>query len=268
MTIKPRDLRFGLEAELARDWLGGDWFRTAFFNAMSILFPNGEKSFIDSVRANEHAIVDPRLKADVRGFIAQEYVHRREHQRFNELLCRSRRYDLERLESVIAEDSSELGKLEPLFWLATTVAYEHFTATFAGHLLREDGWLEGADPAVGQVWRWHAVEEIEHKAVAFDVYKAAGGTHAMLRKAIIAMTIEFLFRFQLRSLWLMYRRDRPPLMLTLHQAARFLFGKGGFFRANWRHYWAFFRRDFHPDHIDDRKVLADAIKHYGLAHAA
>ncbi len=265
--IKPRDIRFPHDDGLGTDWNGGDWFRTAFFNAMSILFPYGEKSFIDSVRANQHMVTETGLKAAVRGFMAQEYVHRREHQRFNERLCASRGYDLEWLEAAIRGDSEELEKLDPLFWLATTVAYEHLTATIAGCLLDRADWLAGADVGVAKVWRWHAIEEIEHKSVAFDVYRAAGGTHAMLRKAMVLMSMEFLFRFQARSLWHMYCRDHPPLGRTLRQAWSFLFGKGGLIRGNWRHYWAFFRRDFHPDDIDDVALLERAIASEGLAHA-
>ena len=81
--IKPRDLRFELGSELAAEWNGDDWFQTAFFNSMSILFPYGEKSFIDSVKAHEKCVSDEELRDAVRGFMAQEYVHRREHQRFN-----------------------------------------------------------------------------------------------------------------------------------------------------------------------------------------
>jgi len=265
--IKPRDIRFPLDSALSSDWNGSDWFRTAFFNAMSILFPYGEKSFIDSVRANEKAATSPALKAAVRGFMAQEYVHRREHQHFNEELCVARGYSLDWLEAAIRSDSEELQDLDPLFWLATTVAYEHLTATIAGGILGRTNWLDGADAGIAKMWRWHAIEEIEHKSVAFDVYLAAGGTHAMLRKAMVLMSFEFLVRFQTRSLWHMYRRDRPPLGRTFVQAARFLFGKGGLIRGNWRHYWAFFRSDFHPDHIDDVAILNRAIAADGLAHA-
>lgn len=265
--IKPRDIRFPFDEALKTDWNGGDWFRTAFFNAMSILFPYGEKSFIDSVRANEAAATTPALKAAIRGFMAQEYVHRREHQRLNEQLCEARGYSLDWLEATIRNDSDELQQIDPLFWLATTVAYEHLTATIAGCLLERADWLNGADAGLAKVWRWHAIEEIEHKSVAFDVYFAAGGTRGMLRKAMLLMSFEFLVRFQARSLWHMYRVDRPPLGRTLAQAGRFLFGKRGLIRGNWRHYWAFFRNDFHPDDIDDTAMLTRAIAADGLAHA-
>lgn len=265
-SIKPRDLRFDLGPALAAEWNDDDWFSTAFFNSMSVLFPYGEKSFIDSVRAHETSVSDGSLREAVRGFMAQEYVHRREHQRFNELLCQLRGYDLEYLEGAIRGDAKTLKDMDPLFWLATTVAYEHLTATIAGQLLKQDGWIKNANPDVAQVWRWHAVEEIEHKSVAFDVYKAAGGTQGMLRKAMVLMSWEFLVRYQLRSLMHMYRRDKPPFWRTLGQAMRFLFSRGGLIRGNWSHYWKFFRKDFHPEDIDDTAVLDRAIDLYGLAH--
>ena len=43
-------LLIDLEAPIARHWNGGDAFRTAYFNALSMSFPVGEQFFIDSVR--------------------------------------------------------------------------------------------------------------------------------------------------------------------------------------------------------------------------
>ena len=61
--------------------------------------------------------------------------------------------------------------LSPLARLAATVALEHLTAILAAALLDgRSGSLAGADPRVAELWRWHAVEETEHKSVAFDVY--------------------------------------------------------------------------------------------------
>jgi len=49
-AVQPRNLYFELAQELATDWCGGDAFRTAWFNALSLTFPVGEKFFVDSVR--------------------------------------------------------------------------------------------------------------------------------------------------------------------------------------------------------------------------
>lgn len=265
--IAPRDIRFKSDDALSKDWNGGDAFRTAFFNSMSILFPYGEKSFIDSVRAQAEKITDERLKQDIRGFMAQESIHRREHQRFNELLCSARGYDLDYLEKSIREDMKAVNGLDPLFWLATTVAYEHLTSTIAHCLLTQESWLRGADPSVAKIWRWHAIEEIEHKSVAFDVYFAVGGTRAQLRKVMLLMSWEFLGLYMFRNVVHMLGRNKTPLGVTLKSAASFLLGKHGLFRANWNSYWMFFARDFHPTRIDDRELLQRSIAAEQLALA-
>ena len=263
--IKARDLRFPRGGNgLAKDWNGGDAFRTAFFNSMSILFPIGEKTFIDSVMAHQGAVVDPRLSADVKGFIAQESVHRREHQRFNQDLCAARGYDLEYLEKRIKDSIAADQDLEPILLLASTVAYEHFTATLAHCLLTEESWLTGADTEVANMWRWHAVEEIEHKSVAFEVYLAAGGTRSMLRTVIVYMSWEFLVRYMARNVRYMLAHDRPPLWPTLKSGLTFMLGKRGFFRSCWKQYWRFFRSDFHPNNIDERQLTEWALKHFGI----
>ena len=134
--IRPRHPTFDLEEALAGDWNGGDPFRTAFFNAMSLSFPSGERFFIDAVREHEDEIRDPALREAVRGFIGQEAVHRRIHAAYNETFCRRRGYDLDELEGPFLEgvEWSE-ENLSPLARLAATVALEHITAILAAALL-------------------------------------------------------------------------------------------------------------------------------------
>ena len=91
-SYSPEDLEFGprrksfdIETSLATPWHSDSAFITAWFNAMSLLFPLGEKSFIDSVVHFEDEIDDPRLKAEVAAFRAQESTHRVHHQKYNEV---------------------------------------------------------------------------------------------------------------------------------------------------------------------------------------
>ncbi len=260
-AIKPRDFRFARAAEaLAEDWNGKDAFRTAFFNAMSILFPEGEKSFIDSVLAHQDRITDPKLKADVRGFTAQESVHRREHLRFNQELCRARGYDLAHLEKSVKDSSAADLNLPPLTWLASTVAYEHLTATIAHGILTESSWFEGADRAIADMWRWHAIEEIEHKCVAFDVYMAAGGSRSELRKVLLLVTWEFWLRYIGPHIRYMLARSGAARWPAFRSGMRFLFGRRGLLRTCWRQYWMFFAAHFHPSNIDERALVAGALR--------
>ena len=81
-----RRLLIDLETPFARHWCGGDAFRSALFNALSMSFPVGEQFFIDAVRDGHKALpVDKQAQFadEVRGFIGQEATHRRIHALFN-----------------------------------------------------------------------------------------------------------------------------------------------------------------------------------------
>src|SRR5690606_41942592 len=58
-----------------------------------------------------------------------------------------------------------------------TCALEHFTAMLAETILEHPEMLEGMDERVLPLWLWHAVEESEHKSVAFDVYQDRSEEH-------------------------------------------------------------------------------------------
>jgi predicted metal-dependent hydrolase len=264
IEIKPRNYQFDV-APLRGDWHGNDAFRTAFFNALSIMFPVGEQHFIDSVKHYRARITDPELAAHVRGFTAQESIHRREHQNYNEMLCASRGYPLDRLEASLRRRQAwSLRHLPPISHLASTVAYEHWTAMLADSLLRKPKDLAGAHPEMAALWRWHAIEESEHKAVAFDVYRAVGGSLRLRRFLMLVVTVQFFWdtfanmRIMLRD----YRGSRLKLWVG---GLKFLFGKGGVYRGLGRSYADFFRADFHPWDHDNSAVIAEVARELDMA---
>ena len=171
LLIKPRQPEFALPSPWLRHWHGGDAFKSHFFDAMSLLFPDGERFFIDAVRAYRDQVTDPQQQAQIRGFIGQEAHHSREHQHYSEAL-RESGYDLDYLERRLKKRLAFVRKhLPPKVHLAATTAVEHLTAIMADAILQNPEWLEGADPTMARLWRWHALEESEHKAVAFDLYQ-------------------------------------------------------------------------------------------------
>lgn len=260
VSISARNLNFDIEAILATDWHGGDPFRTAFYNALSIMFPVGEQQFIDSVKHYRDRITDPALNRHVRGFMAQESVHRREHQKYNEAVCAARGYPLDLLEASIRRRIAFAQKHMPhIAHLAATVAYEHWTAILADGLLRRPELLEGANPEMAALWRWHAIEESEHKAVAFDVYRSVGGTVGMRRRIMIFITIQF-FADAFRHMRIMLRGYQGSKVKLWFGGLRFLFGKGGALRGLGRPWLDYFRRDFHPWDHDNRSVVADVAR--------
>lgn len=208
----------GLDQELAAD---DDVLMAHLVAALSGLFPDGEEIFIEAVRHHRDQISDPDLRRQVNAFIGQEVTHGREHRLLNERLAELG-YRSKLVEATLANDAAitpamrrilkvvtRFGPLsdirdqldeadriepEPIMQLALTAALEHYTATMAETLLR-DPELQNrfADEDFSRMWAWHAIEECEHKAVAFDVYKAVGGDEEMRRRAMRMATLALAF---------------------------------------------------------------------------
>jgi predicted metal-dependent hydrolase len=257
VAVLPRNREYDIAQALATDWFDGHPFKTAWFNAMSITFPLGEKFFIDSVRHYQDRVEDPKLTEDIRGFCGQEGFHRREHQRYNETLCNARGYDLklmeDRLESNIKRSYKFLSARERL---ALTAAFEHITAIMAESALSEDNpMIDNAPRAMQALWQWHAAEELEHKSVAFDVYRAVGGTEKM-RKRTMRQATFFLMVDVLMGVVHMLRKDGRMWDLGLwRQGWKFLFARDGILRRVWPAYKEYFTDGFHPWQRDTRPLL-------------
>src|SRR5690606_24816210 len=166
--IVVRDRRFGRGQSQARWWLNGDPIATAWFNALSATFPRGETLFVDAVKAfREDA--PPQLAAEIRAFVKQEINHTREHLAFNRA-AEAAGYDFTGIDARVETLLAEIYEAPPHVWLAVTIALEHFTAMFAHEFLNHPKHFAGSDTEQAELWRWHAVEEIEHKGVAFDTW--------------------------------------------------------------------------------------------------
>lgn len=265
VEIVPRNRQFDLEDVLATNWHGGDAFKTAFYDAMSILFPLGEQFFIDSVKNLRGELDDAELERRIRGFTAQEAVHRREHQRYNEILCRARGVSLEEMERVVNRRQKYARRyLSHLQQLAGTVAFEHLTAILSDAIFRNPEGLEGAHPEMAEMWRWHALEETEHKAVAFDVYVAAGGKTWRRRIVMMIVTIEFGLHV-LRNMRILLRDYEGSRFQLWRNGFKFLFGARGAMRGLWRPYLDFYKRDFHPWDHDNRELVSSVMSEFGGA---
>lgn len=242
-----RRLLIDLEAPFARHWCGGDAFRTALFNALSMSFPMGEQFFIDSVRNGFKALPAEKqapFKAEVQGFIGQEATHRRIHGLFNAHLDRQGLVNdwepraRERLKLMEGQD--------PRHWLAITAANEHFTAIFADWMLRNHEWLDGSEARLKTMWLWHSAEESEHKSTAFDLYAALGGDHAWRIKWFRRVTFIFLTDTLRQTVDNLRRDGTLWKWSTWKSAASYLFGKRGLVRQTYAPWREYLRRDFHP----------------------
>ena len=253
-SIAQRDIHFGFEGCDMRRWCAGDPCRTHSFNANSLMFPEGEKFFIESVRHFREQITDPKLQEDVKGFIGQEAVHGREHRSYNAELGKLG-YDVERLERrTIRQLNFTRRVLPPKGRLAVTIALEHFTAILADALLSDPRVLQDADPRMAALWRWHAIEETEHKAVAFDVYKTvAPGVPGYVRRCLIMLNTTLLFwTYVLLNYFYFTRRDGIGLPRAAWRFFWLGFVNPGMLRRIQLPWLAYFRPGFHPWNHDNR----------------
>jgi hypothetical protein len=242
-----RRLLIDLDTPFERHWNGGDAFRSAWLNALSLSFPVGEQFFIDAVRNGMKILPEAereRFAAEVRGFIGQEATHRRVHALFNGQL--ERQGYVNGIEARALRRIARMHGWDPRHAVAQTAAVEHFTAILAHWLLTTPEALEGAESRLATMWRWHAAEETEHRSVAFDLYKAIGGDERWRVRWMRLVTYFFVtdvLRQTTRNLW----HDGALLRWsTWRSAARTLFGTHGIIRRTWKPWLAYFRPGFHP----------------------
>jgi uncharacterized protein len=234
----------------------GDIILSHLAATLSGLFPDGEDFFVRSVRHYRDQVTDPDLRRQVAGFIGQEAIHGREHRVLNNRLDelgyptkrveRFTRWGLELREKVVPPSAN----------LAMTAALEHFTATLAELLLSSpDARALFGHEEVRNLFLWHALEESEHKAVAFDVYKAVGGTERMrvwtmqgLRFGFVAML------FVQVGLSVLGDRDsyRPG---RLRRSWRRVRQSPLLSKALWDRLHDYCRPDFHPEDHDATELV-------------
>ncbi len=243
----------------------GDLIASHLAASLSSLFPDGEDFFVRSVRHYRNEITDPELKRQVSGFIGQEAIHGREHRVLNDRLDELG-YPTKTFERITKKGLAIRERIAPPSAnLAATAALEHFTATLAELVLTSEETRElFGHEALRDVFLWHALEESEHKAVAFDVYKAVGGTERMrvwtmkfLRYGFVAVLAGQIVYSLLRdratyrrgTLRKSFRRFRTSPLLT---------------RDLWNQLRDYDRSDFHPDDRDtDALVIEWQAKLFG-----
>lgn len=269
LQIIPRDRRFGRGGVQARWWMNGDPVATAFMNALSITFPKGEAYFIESVKACREG-APPRLAAEIKAFTLQEVMHSREHVAFNKRVLEAG-YDLAPLEAQVDEVLAFVRQRPPVVNLAATIALEHYTAIIAAMLLSDPRLLHGVEPEQANMWRWHAIEELEHKGVAYDTYLHATRDWTAWRRwklrAVMMSVVSYNF-------WMKRIEGAAELLRQDGQgkgAKRriwwYLLGKPGILRRILPAMIVYYLPGFHPWKHDDRHLIGKAESEYGMEPA-
>ncbi|MHA6334192.1 metal-dependent hydrolase [Qipengyuania sp. CAU 1752] len=258
LEITIRNRRFGRGIDARRWWLGGDPVGTAWMNALSATFPRGEAFFIESVKAFRDG-ADPQLASEIRAFVKQEINHTREHVAFNRMAS-DHGYDIDAIDARVAELLAELKGRPLILNLAATMALEHFTAMLGHELLGNPAYLEGADGDLGDLWRWHSAEEVEHKGVAYDTWLHATRDWSRFRRwkvkslMMMLVTVRFI-RHRTQDTMELLAQDGLTGWKWRFKLAQYLLVKPGFLRRIVPGWLAYFMPGFHPWNEDDRALI-------------
>jgi hypothetical protein len=260
-----RNLHFALDGERIADWYGGNRHLSHFLNTLSIFFPEGERFFIQSVRQFRRPDMPVELTAAVNAFIAQESLHGREHDAYNKLFFDYFPQAREN-EQIITRSLRRMQRRRSASaQLAATMALEHLTAIMADAVLSDARLTENMEPNYRALWQWHALEETEHKAVAFDVWVHTHGKTLLnyLQRCFGLVTATTIFCAFVTPFFLQALRSDG--LITDGKGwrvfTRFMVGEIGFLRKLVLPWLAYLRPGFHPWRHNNRSQLTrlDAI---------
>jgi len=265
---------FGFDGALPRHWFGGDPFKTRYFDANSLLTPEGERYFIHCVRDYRGQVGDAQQAEDLRNFIYQEGQHSLVHNRFNQLL-QAQGIDTAAVEGRARRWFERYRRwLSPRLNLALTAAYEHFTTINALAYAPSVALLQPAEPRVLAMYLWHGVEEIEHRAVAYELARGEAGVGYLTRILALFYLLTAYTVQQTLTVNHMLAADGYGFFQRLRLwlgGLRWLYGPGGFYTPLLREYFAWYRPGYHPAQIplpQRHRHWIESYARYGDALAA
>lgn len=254
-------------------WMNESVGLTHFMTAMSALFPAGEKFFIDSVRAvRQHPAIkdNENLQKEISAFIGQEAMHTHEHAGFN-AAAEKYGHDVSRLEKntdsviqgfrkIVGAIAKPFGVNQQMIDLIGTTALEHFTATIASELLRNEHIQKlMTNETMKTMWLWHAVEENEHKAVAYDVFEGVFGHGVkayVARTGGLALAMGLLFVVQSYFVARLLKDDDKLSLESLKDIYTYGYSPSkGVITGMGKEMLAYFKPGFHPNDLDTHSLL-------------
>lgn len=251
--ITVRRLKYNPKA-ITRHYFANSPVMSHLLTALSSTFPIGEQFFVHSVRNVRDRVSDETLQAEIAAFIGQEAMHSKAHEEFNSA-WRSDDYNLDRFQAWLAKQDSQIKKLPYSTQLAVTCAFEHFTALLGGYVLRHPEVLKTLDEEALKLWVWHAIEEIEHRAVAFNTYQHVYGNQKLRKRVMRGVTTGFasLTFYSFSQLFLQDKWKSLPKIggnvLGIYLIAKM-------FVQLLPEYLSYYKDDFNPAEIDYSKEVS------------
>jgi uncharacterized protein len=246
--IIPRDLNFDFSLA-ATKWLNEDVYLTQMFNAPSMVLPYVEGFVNFTVIHSLSKLKDVSLHARCLNFIKQEALHAREHVKYNKVLSKQGLVNNEVIGKLIEKLNKIKRKWSLLSMLAIAAGFENFTMTISKIVLTDD-LLKNSENDVARFWKWHMMEELEHKSVLMDLYIQLGGGY--FRRVSIYTVV--LMNYCYYGLKVYFK------LLKVNKASRFrglqcVFYKNSFFIKSIFKSFQYYRYHYHPDKSKTRHLL-------------
>lgn len=267
LTIDARKLEFSLADDMKKNryWHSNDPVITHFFNALQSTFPEGERYFIDSARDAREKIgkdkLPKNLQHDIDMFIRQEAYHGQHHEAWNRAL-------IDEGYTKIGQYSDNLKKMR--LWakdkvpaetrLSLTSAVEHFTASIA-HLFiyKRPDLVRGASGAFQQALLYHALEEVEHKSVCFDLYSHSKGGYRLRVFGLLLAITNLMKIVSKRHIYLL-EQDGQWTLKNRIKAINLIWGPKGIAIQLMPYILMYLKPNFHPWETDEREILQTMFK--------
>ncbi|WP_169708667.1 metal-dependent hydrolase [Trinickia terrae] len=243
----------------ARRWNGGSAVKSHFWNTFSSLLPNIEFCAIVTLLPIVKRIDDAKLNMETSQFCRQEGEHGNAHSRFNAQRLHPDYPFLTRMESWERSLFKRLSIWLPLNWnLALFVAVEHWTAAFSHFgLQRPDDWFSECDPTMFSLWEWHAVEELAHKSVCFDIFRYFGGSYfSRVAGMVLLLALIMLPGIFARMAYLFWKDGIFFKPATYKGLFSYLFSRTGVLRTTFLDFLGYFRLGYNPWNLDSRPLIS------------
>ncbi len=249
ITIRRPEFSFD---QLPKYYFNNNPLLSHLLTALSLTFPNGERFFVHSVRSVRDQVTTASLKADVSAFIGQEAMHSHAHEGFNDY-AKEMGLNVQPIIDAEYEKVEQIkGILTPKQQLAVTCALEHFTAIIAQYLLEHEDFHTQLHPDAARLWMWHALEETEHKAVAFDVYREVFNDDVVRKRTMRIITTTFISRISYITGKLLLNDKQGRLQFKQHwQGLQQLRDMA---KTLLPVYLDYYKTDFHPNQHDSTAV--------------
>lgn len=262
-NIKPHRLQVQFDASLPTHWFGDNAFLTHMLNTWTAIFPDAERYFVRWSKKALADVTDPKIRKDIQGFIGQETMHATQHEKLWDIL------------------KQQGYNLDPVIWFVNRVAFhwiekaipdkanyalvaglEHFTAMFGEIYFENPELMEKMHPEMRRLFEWHAAEEIEHKAVAYDQLLAIDDSYALRTTVMNVAVVGFYLVTFGNTLYLM-AQDRSIFNLKEWQTiVDVFFGKYDLARKTFVKFLEYYKPDFHPWDNQNYHLAEPALKQY------